>query len=356
MSKLSFLDDDMRDWIDWRWGWLDGRLGPARLRAAEVPLDPREFLGATPPRSEEDVQAITLRIAASMGLDDRPIRVVLLHADQVEAYNAAYDEAWAGGQSVFVGLGADYLEAPHRMAIALMPALARAYLHRAEPFDPEPPDLALLSELAAIYLGGGVILGNNEVLTEQTSAGGMFYSGSVRMASLWTQEIGYATARFSYERQVVQPAWERHLRADPMGFYKKTLAAFRAQPPANLPTAPQWYIDLEQAPEPEPDDWTDEETLLANVEDYDEREIVLYCLACANKLTHHAPGHCPACDAAYDPEDLKTVSTEKPLVLSEANLRRIALLRRCIKWGIPLGIALLILIGVVVDLLSKRAP
>lgn len=357
MGKLSYLDDEQRHWIDWRWGWLTNHLGAGKLRAAEVPIDPRRFVEGTGPLTEQDAQQLAERLCASMNIADRPIRLVFDYGDDLHEdpdFVEAYDQAVGDGVSLVVGFHATYLADPPRLVIGLMPALARAYLQREGALEPPPPDITILGELAAIFLGCGVVLANNEFISQQVTLGLMEYRSEACTTDLPTQQIGYALARFAYDRQDPDPAWERQLRADPRGFYKKARSALRDQPPTNPPDPPQWYTDAAQGLEPdgEDDDWAPEELALANDSDYAPPDAPVYCRGCAYQLNHLPAGDCPGCGQPFDPEDLRTVSAEKPLIASQTMKKAGAISRKVLCWSVAMFFLFAFVVAIVGCLLG----
>ena len=49
----------------------------------------------------------------------------------------------------------------------------------------------------------------------------------------------------------------------------------------------------------------------------DKKRPSLYCRGCGYDLKYLPPGRCPECGARFHPEDLQTVSTSKPLIVSK---------------------------------------
>jgi len=357
MGKLSFLDDEMREWIDWRWGWLDNHIGMERMRAAKVPVSTAELVQGdallTPASSNE----LAKRICQAMGIQGHPVRLIVAREEtgiDDPEYIAEFDAALKENTSLVIGIDTNYPGIPHQAAVQFYPMIAHAYLHRMGAMDPMPWDHRLLDELAAIQLGGGALLANNELVTDRSTFSLIYTEQTVRLSDLATQSLGYALARFAYDRQEQSPEWGRKLRADPKDFYKRSLAAFKTQPPETRDQPPLWYTDAEREADPGEgidEGWSPEELKLANPEDSKPPERPIYCRNCAYRVSHLPAGDCPECGQPFDPEDMASITMYKPEFTSPLARKVINFLRRFLLLGLVV-FCLFVMCFVVLFLLS----
>ena len=346
MSEVNVLADDEREWIDWRWGWLIERLGAERVQIAQVFTDPQQFVATTRPLSHDGMESLAGRIASEMGFGDRRVVIVTSHGetvDELNDYEQRLEQAMQEPGVFVAGVGHEEFAAPQRAAIGLIRSLSAAYLDRMGWLDGMGPGARVAGELAAVMLGAGVILANNTVITQNSSDGAFSYFRTERLSDLSQPGLAYAVARFAHLRGESEDLL-KSLRADPRAVCKQYLTSFESTPPPEDAPKPDWVLDtweqIEAAAEAEAqqqEGWTEDDLLPANLHEVESARTRFYCKACAQELTGLPAGTCPSCSKPFDPEDLRTVTTIKPKVISERKHNAIAkrnrFVKRLVKYG-----------------------
>jgi len=327
MHTAGETEDNEREWVDWRWGWLAERIGEQLIQSAPVFTRAEEFVSRTSPLSEPDMQALAEQIVDRLGLGAWRVELVKQTGTTVEeeaAFDEQFESALRDPDTLVVGVSHDLYTAPQLAAISLIKSLAVAYLDRKGWVDCLGPGAWSAGELAAVMLGAGVILTNNSVVTENTSDGVASYFRTQRITTLSEPGLSYALARFAYLRGEDAPSWLNKLRPDPRQLCKRYLAAFQTDtPPKNAPK-PDWVLDTweqVEAAQQDEEDWDEDELFPSILHDAETAGPRFYCRACAQELTGMDASDCPGCNKPFDPEDLRTVTTIKPAVVSETTHR-----------------------------------
>jgi hypothetical protein len=342
MPIADLIDKDDRAWLDWRWCWLAERIGVDRIRSVEVRGRIEAFVRSDQPVTEPQMQRLAEVIAEMLGITDMPVLVIvgstqtILEDDELSAICKAAKEQ--DPRSIVMGVDREDLADPRIAGYFLMKRIIFQYLEISGWLGEEDEDGWEVAELAAVQFGVGNILANNVHVDQNTTFGTMHQWKGYHGTMLSEELLAYALARFAYLRQELPPSWQSFLRTAPRKTFTHCLVEFEtAPPPKHLPKPEgvlsplQWQQkNLEQQEE-----WSDDELEPSSPQDMREDvEVPVYCKACAYEVTRLPGGDCPGCGKAFDPEDLRTISLLKPMIVSEAAHRRKALYRKIILWSV----------------------
>ena len=212
------VDDETRRWIDHRWRWLTDQLGAERAWSAPVILPTPEFFPDDFDHTGLSALKIFERVCGYMEVESAAVEMTI-YSDRNPVHDDHGLQTTTGLHSVVdgthrIGLEERTLADPLLLVATMARKVSRVHLLGRDGTTAETEDLAPLADLAAVFLGMGVILANSvirESISRSTGTAGWSMS---RQGSLSMPMFGYSLARFADARNEVVPSWETELRPD----------------------------------------------------------------------------------------------------------------------------------------------
>lgn len=224
---------EQQQWTDSCFLRLASLLGAGRLLDARVVLPTPEFFPDPYDRSDQSLQLMFSRVATLMQFNPNEIEVSLFadgqdlthglvpfYSGKTSAAGGLYFHRQSGKPHISVN------EAELKDPIALVAVLAHELGHvillRPGLINPDDPEMEPLNDLLTVFLGFGVFTANSAFRFEQHSD--TFSQGwSARnLGYLSERVLGYALARFAYERGEKKPAWRSFLSVNIGSFMRQS--------------------------------------------------------------------------------------------------------------------------------------
>lgn len=354
MPISTLIEQDDRAWLDWRWCWLADRLRTERIRAAQVLGGIQAFARSDQPVTEEQMQALAEKIAAMLGITGIPVQLIVGSTETVFDNDELYERCEAAKTSarmIVIGIDRNDLADPQVCAYFMMKRIICDYLVISGWLTEDDEDGWEVAEIAAVQLGVGVILANNTLVQSTVTFGLTEWGRSFAGTILSEELLAYALARFAYLRRDTPPDWQHVLRRGPRKTFRACFEEFDTEPPPERAQRPEGVLSPQQRhlqTLDEEEDWSAEELAPANPQDHEEGNIKpVFCRSCAYNVAHLPAGACPDCGTLFDPDDLRTVSIDRPKIISESTQRRISLAaiiaKKTVKWLLILFVVSLII-------------
>jgi hypothetical protein len=194
-------------WVEWRLRWLADRFGIDRLRNARVVVPTEEF---SPTEALNDPAAVREwldRICRQMGVNPDTLALeVRPDRDAPEA-----DGRHPIGDRSRIVIAESQVATPSDLLATLAQEVAHKLLLQ-NGFD--LTDAALVADLLAVYLGGGLLLVNSPLRAATGSSGGGHPWSVAKPGRLTGITASYALAVCAFVRGEDRPPWAAHLRTD----------------------------------------------------------------------------------------------------------------------------------------------
>jgi hypothetical protein len=212
---------------------LAGLLGADRLFRATVVLPTPKHFPDHYDRTEVSLQRMFDRVANQMQVNPTAIDVTLfvsgdnLTRDLVPFHSGSTSGA-AGlchhdpADRARISIDEDQLEDPVALAAVLAHELGHIILLRPGLIDRDDPYMEPLNDLLTVFLGFGIFTANAAFRFEQHSHNTSQGWSARRLGYLSEEELGYALARFAYERGEEKPAWISFLTANIASYLKRS--------------------------------------------------------------------------------------------------------------------------------------
>ena len=123
-----------------------------------------------------------------------------------------------------ISVSEDELQDPLSLVASLAHEIAHVILLRPGLVKREEPDMEELHDLLTVFLGFGVFTANCAFRFEQHRNNDSQGWSAKRRGYLSEEQLGYALARFAYERREVKPAWASFLTTNILAYYKRSAA------------------------------------------------------------------------------------------------------------------------------------
>ncbi|MFL6113066.1 MAG: hypothetical protein ACJ786_17170 [Catenulispora sp.] len=219
------VEDREREWIEKMLAWCVDRFGREALEHEVLTPTPTFFPGryqGTP----DDVLGLVDLVRAHLRVDPAEIAVGLYDGRprQLPGLTAGAYSGTAGHYSVRDGVGViaiameDAPDPRRVVAVAAHELCHHKLLYRglasAEEKDHEP-----LTDLATVFFGLGVFTANSAFTFAQNARGWR----RQQLGYINQPMFGYALAHVAWLRGERDPAWARHLDANPRGYFKQAM-------------------------------------------------------------------------------------------------------------------------------------
>lgn len=232
--KLPITQEQQR-WVDNSFLRLASILGAQRLFQATTVLPIPEHFPDPYDRSEIALQRIFSRVATRMQMNPADIDVTLfasghdLTRDLVPFYSGK--DSTAGGlyyhdpdAKPHISINEAQLKDPMALVAVLAHELGHIILLRPGLVDRDDPDMEPLNDLLTVFLGFGIFTANSAFRFEQHSDDTSQGWSARRHGYLSEELLGYALARFAFERGEAKPAWISFLATNIASYMKRSAA------------------------------------------------------------------------------------------------------------------------------------
>jgi hypothetical protein len=228
------LDQDQQDWADRSFRRLDSLLGARRLLDATVMLPTQEYFPDPYDKSEESLRRMVDRVAVAMMVNPTQI--------DVELFSSEYDVSrtlvplFSGKDSAPGGLyfhapeerqriavNASELKEPMALVAVIAHEIGHVILLRPGRIKRDEPDMEPLNDLLTIFLGFGIFTANAAFRFSQYTNNETQGWSTNRLGYLSEPMLGYALARFAYERGEKKPDWASFVKDNIAPYMKRSL-------------------------------------------------------------------------------------------------------------------------------------
>jgi hypothetical protein len=230
------LDDEQRAWADGSFRRLGTLLGASRLLDATVILPIPEHFPDPYDRSEDALRRMVDRVAVAMQVDPSQIDVELFDSEYevsrtlVPFFSGKGSTAPAGlyyhtpEERQSIAISAAKLDDPMALVAIIAHEIGHVILLRPGRIRRDEPDMEPLNDLLTIFLGFGVFTANAAFRFSQYTNNQSQGWSTGRLGYLSEPMLGYALARFAYERREERPDWTSFVKSNIKPYLRRSLA------------------------------------------------------------------------------------------------------------------------------------
>lgn len=214
---------------------LAALLGAHRLLEAAVILPTPEHFPDPYDRSEASLQRLFHRVATQMQVNPNDVDVTVFTSEdgltrELVPFYSGRTSGAAGlyhhnpADATHISINEGELKDPARLLAVLSHELGHVILLRPGLIDRDDPYMEPLNDLLTVFLGFGIFTANAAFQFEQHSDNASQGWSARRLGYLSEKELGYALARFAYERRETRPAWTSFLSTNVASYMKRCAA------------------------------------------------------------------------------------------------------------------------------------
>ena len=229
------ITPEQRDWIDSSFVRLAALLGVQRLFEATVVLPTLEHFPDPYDRSEAALERIFLRIAAAMQVNPNDVVVTIfgLEHEVIRETLPFFSGSNSGAGGLYyhdptsrphISVNEAELKDPMALVAVLAHELGHILLLRPGLVDRNEPDMEPLNDLLTVFLGFGIFTANAAFRFEQYTDNQTQGWSARRLGYLSEEVLGYALARFAFERGETKPKWTSFLATNVASYMKRSAA------------------------------------------------------------------------------------------------------------------------------------
>jgi len=232
------ITEEQRQRMDRSFLLLASLIGAKRLLEATVVLPTSEHFPDPYDRSESALHLMLNRVAVQMGMNSGDVSVTLFVAehDMTKSLVPFYSGDSSGAAGLYhhdpskkaqISIDEKQLKDPVSLVATLAHELGHVLLLRPGLVSRDDPEMEPLNDLLTIFLGFGIFTANAAFQFEQHSDHRSQGWSAHRQGYLSEAEIGFALARFAYERREAKPRWTSFLATNVAAHMKRSLAWLR---------------------------------------------------------------------------------------------------------------------------------
>jgi hypothetical protein len=228
------ITGEQKDWVDRSFLRLANILGVQRTLDAVVILPTPEYFPDRYDGSETALQNLFGRVATAMHVNPTDIDVTLFSSgyettrDLVPFYSGSH--SGAGGlyfhdvtRRPHISVNEVQLKDPTSLVAVLAHEIGHVILLRPGLVQGEEADMEPLNDLLMVFLGLGVFTANAAFQFQQFSDNQQQGWSTNRLGYLSEEFLGYALARFAFERGETKPVWAAYLSTNVATYFKRSL-------------------------------------------------------------------------------------------------------------------------------------
>lgn len=227
------VTEEQRTWIDESFLRLASLLGANRLLNATVVLPTPEHFPDPYDGSECALQRMFARVAVRMQVNPSEVDVTLFATEHDLTRNLVPfhcgESSGAGGlyhhdpeSRPHISINQERLKDPMSLVATLAHELGHIILLRPGLIDRAAPEMEPLNDLLTIFQGFGVFTANSAFRFEQHQDSVSQGWSAKRLGYLSEEQLGYALARFAFERGETKPAWRDFLVTNVKSYMKRS--------------------------------------------------------------------------------------------------------------------------------------
>ncbi|HVJ80574.1 MAG TPA: hypothetical protein VNC50_05845 [Planctomycetia bacterium] len=226
------VSPETREWIDWRWEWLENEFGKERVRSAPLVLPRAQFFPDAFHSTEECAAKMFVRVCGYMDVDPATVQLSFFEDRDPLAGNPSFgayrhDGAaglyHADGDAFHIHIEAANLLDPLSMVGTMAHELGHVHLLGHGRVGRDEEDHEPLTDLLTVFLGLGMFTANS-VVKEKSWTDGSYSGWSIgRQGYLTMPDYGYAFSRFALSRCEDGSKWAGELRLDVRSAFKQAM-------------------------------------------------------------------------------------------------------------------------------------
>ena len=231
-AKLP-VTSEQQLWVDRSFIRLAALVGSNRLLQATVVLPTPEHFPDVYDGSENALRRMFDRVATQMQVDPAEVELTLFASGDgiTRELVPFYSGKSAGAAGLYyhdpsdrprISINEAQLKDPMSLVATLAHELGHIMLLRPGLVDRDDPDMEPLNDLLIIFLGFGVFTANSAFRFEQHADYRSQGWSTRRLGYLSEEQLGYALARFAFERGEVKPAWISFLSTNIAAYFKRS--------------------------------------------------------------------------------------------------------------------------------------
>jgi hypothetical protein len=229
------IDPEQQEWADQSFRRLGRLLGARRLLDATVILPTPEHFPDPYDRSADPLRRMVDRIATVVKVDPSQIDVELFSSDHdlsstLVPFFSGKSSGAAGlyfhepDERQTIAINEAELKDPMALVAVIVHEICHILLLRPGLVKRDDPDMEPLNDLLTIFLGFGIFTANSAFQFSQYTNNRSQGWSTKRLGYLSEPMLGYALARFAYERGEQKPSWASFVKSNISPYMKRSLA------------------------------------------------------------------------------------------------------------------------------------
>lgn len=227
------ITSEQRTWVDHSYRRLASILGADRMLNAVVVLPTSEYFPDPYDGSVTALQNIFCRVATAMNVDPIDVDVTLFSSEfemtrgLVPFFSGS--DSGAGGlyfhdvtRRPHIAVNEAKMKNPTVLVAVLAHEIGHIILLRPGLVGRDEKDMEPLNDLLMVFLGMGVFTANSAFQFQQFTSYQLQGWSTNRLGYLSEELLGYALARFAFERGEMKPSWAKHLSTNVAAYFKRS--------------------------------------------------------------------------------------------------------------------------------------
>ena len=226
---------EQKEWADSSFVRLAALLGVRRFLQATVVLPTPDHFPDVYDRSAAALERVFFRVASAMQVNPNDIDVTVFshEHDRVRGVLPFFSGSTSGAGGLYhhdpcnrphISVNEEELRDPMALVAVLAHEVGHIILLRPGLVAREEADMEPLNDLLTVFLGFGIFTANAAFRFEQFTDNQSQGWATRRLGYLSEELLGYALARFAFERGEVKPKWSSFLATNVATYMKRSAA------------------------------------------------------------------------------------------------------------------------------------
>jgi len=236
LLKLKLpIDAEQQEWADRSFVRLGRLLGARRLLDATVILPTPEHFPDPYDRSAETLRRMVDRVSSMMKVDAAQFDVDMFSSehDLTKTLVPFFSGKSAGAAGLYfhepeerqtIAINEAELTDPMSLVAVIVHEISHILLLRPGLVRRDEPDMEPLNDMLTIFLGFGIFTANSAFQFSQYTNNRSQGWSTKRVGYLSEPMLGYALARFAYERGEQKPHWASFVKGNISPYMKRSIA------------------------------------------------------------------------------------------------------------------------------------